>query len=133
MPMTRISLAAHRLDDWQETISAVLQDALVHTFSVPKNDCFQLFEPASRRQRVIHPDYLAGENNSRSEDFLLFHITAGKPRNSYQKQALYRHLTDNLHATLGISPADVMIVVSFTQPEDWSFSHGNMFEIAVNV
>src|SRR5476651_855971 len=105
MPFTRISLPAHRMDEWQASISAILQNALVYTFSVPKDDCL------------------------RSEDFLLFHITAGKPRNSYQKQELYRHLAENLHVTLGISPADVMIVVNFTQPEDWSFSHGEMFQI----
>jgi len=129
MPFTRISLPAHRMHDWQEAISAILHEALVYTFSVPKDDCFQLFEPASPGQRVIHPAYLAGENSVRSEDFLLFHITAGKPRNAYQKQALYRHLVENLHAAVGISPADVMVVVSFTQPEDWSFSHGEMFQI----
>ncbi|TDS95832.1 tautomerase-like protein [Rahnella sp. BIGb0236] len=127
MPFTRISLPEHRAEIWQDQISAILQAALVHTFSVPKNDCFQLFEPVSCRQRVINPTYLAGENDRRSDDFLLFHITAGKPRNSYQKQELYRYLADKLHAALGISPADVMVVVSFTQPEDWSFSQGEMF------
>ena len=130
MPFTRFSLPAHRMDEWQASISAILQNALVYTFSVPKDDCFQLFEPASPSQRVIHPGYLAGNDCLRSEDFLLFHITAGKPRNSYQKQELYRHLAENLHITLGISPTDVMIVVNFTQPEDWSFSHGEMFQIA---
>ena len=130
MPFTRISLPAHRMDEWQASISAILQNALVYTFSVPKDDCFQLFEPASRGQRVINPTYLAGENDRRSDDFLLFHITAGKPRNGYQKQQLFRHLADKLHAALGISAADVMVVVTFTQPEDWSFSHGEMFQLA---
>ncbi|MFD3242223.1 tautomerase family protein [Rahnella perminowiae] len=129
MPFTRISLPAHRADAWQNAISATLQETLVDHFSVPAQDCFQLFEPAVRRQRVISPTYLAGENDRRSDDFLLFHITAGKPRNSYQKQQLFRHLAEKLHITLGISPADVMVVVSFTRPEDWSFSHGDMFSI----
>ena len=79
---------------------------------------------------MINPTYLAGENDRRSDDFLLFHITAGKPRNGYQKQQLFRHLVDKLHAALGISAADVMVVVCFTQPEDWSFSHGEMFQLA---
>jgi phenylpyruvate tautomerase PptA (4-oxalocrotonate tautomerase family) len=133
MPFTRISLPDHRADTWQDAISAILQNTLVDHFSVPKDDCFQLFEPASRRQRVINPTYLAGENHHRSEDFLLFHITAGKPRNSYQKQELFRHLTEKLHVALGISPADVMVVVSFTQPEDWSFSHGEIFKLPQGV
>ena len=130
MPFSRISLPAHRADAWQGAISAILQETLVDHFSVPKEDCFQLFEPASRGQRVINPTYLAGENDRRSDDFLLFHITAGKPRNGYQKQQLFRHLADKLHAALGISAADVMVVVCFTQPEDWSFSHGEMFQLA---
>lgn len=130
MPFSRISLPAHRADAWQDAISAILQETLVDHFSVPKEDCFQLFEPASRGQRVINPTYLAGENDRRSDDFLLFHITAGKPRSGYQKQQLFRHLADKLHAALGISAADVMVVVCFTQPEDWSFSHGEMFQLA---
>ncbi|MGC6387150.1 tautomerase family protein [Ewingella sp. S1.OA.A_B6] len=135
MPFTRISLPAHRIHAWQSVISATLQEALVSTFSVPEEDCFQLFEPASRGQRVINPTYLCGKKESgqddlRSEDFLLFHITGGKPRDAAQKQALYRYLVEKLHHQLGISPADVMIVVSFTQPEDWSFSHGDMFSTA---
>lgn len=129
MPFTRISLPAHRVEPWQHKISGVLQDALVTTFSVPEDDCFQLFEPASHGQRIIHPTYLSGQNSPRSDDFLLFQITAGKPRNAAQKQALYRYLAEKLHAALGISPADVMVVVSFTQPEDWSFSHGEIFRI----
>lgn len=129
MPFTRISLPEHRADDWQDAISAILQNALVEHFAVPADDCFQLFEPAGHGQRVINPTYLAGKDDQRSEDFLLFHITAGKPRNGYQKQELFRHLAGNLHAALEISPADVMVVVSFTQPEDWSFSHGEMFTL----
>ncbi|CAM3576877.1 tautomerase family protein [Rahnella bruchi] len=129
MPFTRISLPEHRADVWQNAISAILHNTLVEHFAVPADDCFQLFEPASRRQRVINPTYLSGKDDQRSEDFLLFHITAGKPRNSNQKQEFFRHLAGDLHAALGISPADVMVVVSFTQPEDWSFSHGKMFTL----
>lgn len=130
MPFTRISLPAHRLESWQGPISAILQHALVSTFAVPEDDCFQLFEPASRGQRVIHPTYLAGADSERSEDFLLFHITGGKPRTAQQKQALYRQLAEKLQAVAGIDPADVMVVLSFTQPQDWSFSHGEMFHLA---
>jgi len=129
MPFTRISLPEHRLKGWKKAISTVLQDALVTTFSVPKDDCFQLFEPASRDQRVINPTYLAGPGSSRSDDFLLFHITAGKPRDVAQKGALYRYLNEKLHAETGIDPANIMVVVNFTQPEDWSFSHGDVFHV----
>lgn len=129
MPFTRISLPEHRLEIWQNTISTVLQDALVTTFSVPKDDCFQLFDPAIHGQRVINATYLAGPGSLRSDDFLLFHITAGKPRNTEQKSALYRYLNERLHAEIGIDPADIMIVVNFTQPEDWSFSHGDVFRV----
>ena len=129
MPFSRISLPAHRAEDWQDAISAILQETLVEHFSVPQEDCFQLFEPASQRQRVFNPTYLAGKNGLRSEDFLLFHITAGKPRNSYQKQQLFHHLAEKLHLRLGISLADVMVVVSFTQPGGWSFGQGKMFSM----
>ncbi|STR71220.1 tautomerase [Raoultella ornithinolytica] len=34
-----------------------------------------------------------------------------------------------LEQSLGISPHEVMVVIGFTEPEDWSFGSGKMFSL----
>jgi phenylpyruvate tautomerase PptA (4-oxalocrotonate tautomerase family) len=40
------------------------------------------------------------------------------------KAALYRRLADLLAQSPGLRPEDVMIVISTSAPEDWSFGNG---------
>jgi len=130
MPITRISLPRQRLNYWQSAISSALQQALESRFNVPTGDCFQFFDCYDPEQRVIDRHYLCGAEAGRSEDYLLFQITAGKPRSTEQKQALYSELVELLQASIGIKAQDVMVVVSFTEPEDWSFGSGEMFQLS---
>jgi len=130
MPITRISLPRQRLNQWQSAISSALQQALESRFNVPAGDCFQLFDCYDPELRVIDRHYLCGAEAGRSEDYLLFQITAGKPRSTEQKQALYSELVELLQASIGIKAQDVMVVVSFTEPEDWSFGSGEMFQLS---
>ncbi|GKX59652.1 tautomerase family protein [Leminorella grimontii] len=126
MPFTRIILREGYGDARLRQISDVLHQALVDTFAVPQDDRFQVIEALPAGRRVYHPRYLTGQ---RSEDFILFHIVAGKPRSREQKAALYQALSARLHAEVGIEPDDVMVVIQFTHPEDWSFGNGVMFEL----
>lgn len=126
MPFTRIALPETRLPQWQPVISQVLQYTLENTFAVPAGDCFQFFDGYKEGMRVFDAYYLCAKERPRSADFVFFHLTGGKPRSIEQKQAFYRTLTTELQAELNIHPNDVMIVLSFTQLEDWSFSGGEM-------
>jgi hypothetical protein len=64
------------------------------------------------------------EGGPRSDDFVLITITIGKPRSVELKQAFYRRLVAELGASPGLRPEDVMVVLSSTQGEDWSFGGG---------
>lgn len=129
MPITRIAISAQRFAQWHARISIDLQQALEDHFSVPAGDCFQLFDCYSPRQRIVNPHYLCRAEAGRSDDFLLFQITAGKPRSHLQKQRFYQDLVTRLEQSLGISPHEVMVVIGFTEPEDWSFGSGKMFSL----
>ncbi|MFP2237227.1 tautomerase family protein [Pseudescherichia vulneris] len=124
MPITRIVCRATLSDADLERISDILHDSLVREFAVPSDDKFQIFERLPERQRVYDRRYLSG---GRSADFILFQITAGKPRSAVQKQRFYRALSAGLHERLGINPNDVMVTLQFTQAEDWSFSLGEQY------
>ncbi|MBK0001164.1 tautomerase family protein [Erwinia sp. S38] len=124
MPFTRIALPAGKTAAFRQTLSTLLHQTLVDFFDVPQDDCFQLFDEYAPGLRVFPRHYLGGP---RSEGFIWFHITAGRPRSVEQKHLFYQNLARRLSAELAVRPEDVMITLSFSQPEDWSFANGNPF------
>lgn len=124
MPLTRIVLQEGRSEQALRTLSTLLHDTLVAEFAVPPDDCFQVIETLPAGRLIYDRHYLTG---TRSDNFILFLITAGKPRSREQKQNLYRALAARLHESLGIHPDDVMIVIQFNTAEEWSFGGGRMF------
>ncbi|EKE75680.1 tautomerase family protein [Gallaecimonas xiamenensis] len=121
MPMTRIALRQGLGPDYKARLSRLLQQALETHFAVPEGDCFQLFDEYGPEDRVFSRHY---QSAGRSDHFLLLSITAGKPRSPEQKAALYQALAQQCQAELGLDPADLMVVVSYNQAGDWSFSGG---------
>lgn len=127
MPLTHIALSAQLAESQQSSISTILQQTLEATFSVPPGDCFQFFDCYPEGSRVFDRHYLSP---GRSDNFILFQITAGKPRTTEQQQALCHMLCSRLHEEVGIAPGDVMVVCQFTRPQDWSFANGKLFSLA---
>lgn len=123
MPFTRIILRQGYSDAQITQISDILQQSLEAEFAVPAGDRFQIFEPLPAWQRVFDRHYQSG---GRSDNFIQFHILAGKPRSHEQKQNLCGALCERLHATLDIHPDDVMVMIQFNTADDWSFSGGRM-------
>ena len=123
MPFTRIILREGYTDGQLTQISDILQQSLVAEFAVPADDRFQVFETLPARQRVFDSHYKSG---TRSDNFIQFHILAGKPRSREQKQRLYRTLSERLNAALNIHPDDVMVIIQFNRADEWSFSQGRM-------
>lgn len=76
------------------------------------------------RQRVFDRQYLSG---TRSDNFILCQITAGKVRTAEQKQNFYHQLSERLHQELAIHPDDVIVIIQFNQTDGWSFSNGQMY------
>lgn len=123
MPFTRISLRPGYSDAQIMQISDILQQSLEAEFAVPPGDRFQIFEALPARLRVFDRHYKSG---GRSDDFIQFHILAGKPRSREQKHNLCRLLCEQLHSVLAIHPDDVMVMIHFNTADDWSFSQGRM-------
>lgn len=121
MPLSRITLRRGHDDAWLAALSDSLHQALVEAFEVPPADRFQVIDQKAAGERVFDRDYLAGP---RSDDWVLFEITGGRPRGPAVKQAFYRRLADLLAVAPGIAAADIMVVITRNQPEDWSFGDG---------
>ncbi|RPD99839.1 tautomerase family protein [Candidatus Pantoea deserta] len=123
MPLTRITLHQDLSAAHIATLSEILHSTLVETFDVPVQDKFQIIERLPAAQRIYDRHYLSG---TRSDNFILFTLLAGKPRSAAQKSALYQRLTQRLEQQLNIHPDDVMVVIQFNTTADWSFSNGKM-------
>lgn len=121
MPFTRISLIKGKSPEYLAALSDSLDKALVGAFDVPPGDRFQAIHQHEPGELVFDRRYLGGP---RSDDFVLFEITAGRPRSAQTKQTFYRRLTTLLALAPGVRPEDVMVIIATTGPEDWSFSGG---------
>jgi len=123
MPFTRITLRQGYSEADLQQISTLLQQALVAEFDVPEQDCFQVIEMLPAGQRVFDRHYLSG---GRSDNFVLFQVTAGRSRTRQQKQRFYLALCAALQTAMGVEPEDIMIIIQFNSTEEWSFSGGRM-------
>jgi phenylpyruvate tautomerase PptA (4-oxalocrotonate tautomerase family) len=127
VPFTRISLQAGKPPDYLAALSRGLHDAMTESFDVPAGDMFHVIHQHRPEEMAIDPTYLGGP---RSEHFVLFHITVGRVRSAAAKQAFYRRLVERLSDSPGIRPEDVMIVISTSAGEDWSFGSGLPADVA---
>jgi phenylpyruvate tautomerase PptA (4-oxalocrotonate tautomerase family) len=121
MPFTRISLLKGKSDQYLSALSESLNLALVESYEVPKDDVFQIIHQHDKNELIYDRNYGGGP---RSDDFVLFHITTGRPRSAKVKENFFRHLVERLGQTPGIRPEDVLVVISTSAPEDWSFASG---------
>jgi len=124
MPFTRIMLRQNYPEEKLRQLSEILHQALTEEFAVPAEDCFQVIEMLPASQLIFNRHYLSG---TRSEDFVLFHILAGKQRSIEQKKNFYHALSRKLLAKFNIHPDNVMVIIQFNTAEDWSFSGGKMY------
>jgi phenylpyruvate tautomerase PptA (4-oxalocrotonate tautomerase family) len=121
MPVTRISLIRGKSQEYLKALSDNFHRAMVETFDVPEADRFQVIHQLEPPELVFDRNYFGGP---RSDDFVFFDITIGKPRAVEVKKEFYRRIVTLLAEAPGVRPEDVMVVVTTTQREDWSFSNG---------
>jgi phenylpyruvate tautomerase PptA (4-oxalocrotonate tautomerase family) len=121
MPFARISLHRGKSAEYLQALSQGLHDALVESFEVPMADRFQVIHQHETGELVFDPGYLGGP---RSHDFVLIAITAGRPRDIETKQRFYRNLVEKLGRAPGIDSEDVMVVITTTAADEWSFGGG---------
>jgi len=121
MPFTRISLLKGKPPHYLRALSDGLRQALVESFEVPPDDRFQVIDQREPGEPIFDRNYLRGP---RSDDFVLFEITAGRPRSVETKAAFYRRLVALLAERPRARPHDVMVVVTTTARDEWSFGGG---------
>jgi phenylpyruvate tautomerase PptA (4-oxalocrotonate tautomerase family) len=118
MPFTRISLRKGKPAEYHRAIGDSLHTALVDNFEVPEKDRFQVIHQHEEHEITADENYLSGP---RSADYVLFCISAGRPRSAAVKKAFYGRLVELLEKDPGLRPEDVMVIVTNNSAEDWHF------------
>ncbi|KAF1054041.1 MAG: hypothetical protein GAK43_01101 [Stenotrophomonas maltophilia] len=121
MPFARISLHKGKPADYLRSLSDSLHQALNETFGMPLKDRFQIIHQLEPGELVYDPDYLGGP---RSANFVLIALDIGRERDAATKQAFFERLVQRLAEAPGIDPEDVLVQISTSQAEDWSFGGG---------
>jgi len=121
MPFARISLLGGKSPGYLKALSDGVHQALVDAFEVPPDDRFQAIHQHEPGELVFDRNYLGGP---RTDDFVLIAITAGRLRSTAVKQAFYRRLVALLSDAPGLSPQDIMVIVTTTAADEWSFGGG---------
>ena len=121
MPFSRLSILKGKTPEYLGALSNSLQRALVEAFEVPPTDRFLAIHQHEPGELVFDRHYLGGP---RSDDFILICITAGRLRSTEVKAAFYRRLVELLAEDPGVRPEDVMVIITTTSADEWSFSGG---------
>src|ERR1700733_7294960 len=125
MPVSTITLQKGKSPDYVRALSGGLHRALVEAFDVPRDDRFQVIHQLEPDALVYDRHYLGGP---RSGDFVLIQITAGRERSPSVKAAFYQRLVALLAEAPGLRPEDVMVVVTTTTADGWSFGGGRTWQ-----
>lgn len=121
MPYARISMLKGKSPAHLRAVADSLHHAMVDAFGVPPKDRFQVIHQLEPEEFIFDRDYLFGP---RSDDFVMIHITAGRPRDAATREAFYQRAVAYLGEAPGLRPEDVMIVISTTRTDEWSFGCG---------
>lgn len=125
MPMSRLSLLKGKSPAYLQALSDGLHQALVEAFEVPPTDRFQIIHQHEANELIFDRYYLGGP---RSDDFVLIQINVARVRSTAVRQAFYQRLVDLLAQSPGLLPQDVMVIISTSAAEDWSFGGGVMYD-----
>ena len=102
--------------EYKRAVMDGVHRALVDAFAIPDGD---------RLQRLFELDRDAFDlSENKSDDFVLVELTVFKGRSAEAKKKLFRAIVDNLNASPGIRPSDVLIVIHEPPLENWGVAGG---------
>ena len=120
MPLLNIYLQEGKDQAYIETLRDTIHKTLIETWSIPEDDCFQIYHEIKQGHFFINPVMW---DMNRTGDVIVIHITSA-PRTKEMKLSFYQQLPSKLESAIGLSPDDVFISIISNDMEDWSFGRG---------
>ncbi len=120
MPLLKFDIIQGRSDVQLRALLDSAHQAMVQAFDVPASDRYQCVTQHRPGELVLEDTGLGYE---RSNDVILLTVVS-RPRSEAQKVEFYRLLAENLEATCGLSPDDLIVALIENTDADWSFGRG---------
>jgi hypothetical protein len=120
MPLLYFNVLEGRTDAELKTMLDAAHRAMLAAFKVPERDRYQIVNEYKPSRMVVED---TGLGIPRSDKVVVVQVIS-RPRGKEAKQTFYRLLTEELQASCGIAPSDVMVSVIENTDEDWSFGLG---------
>jgi phenylpyruvate tautomerase PptA (4-oxalocrotonate tautomerase family) len=122
MPFVYYDIVRGRSRDQIRALLDSAQAALVEAFEVPEGDRYQLVTEHSPDEMIVQDNGLGIE---RSENIVVIHLINRQGKKTQaQKEKLYELLARNLKRDCGLYPADLVVVITENESEDWSVGYG---------
>ena len=122
MPIVYYDVIRGRSRDQIRALLDSAQAALVDAFEVPERDRFQIVTEHAPDEMVIQDRGLGIE---RSENIVVIHVINRQGHQTRaQKEMLFELTARNLQRDCGLDPADLFIVITENEDDDWSIGYG---------
>ncbi len=120
MPLLYIDLVEGRTPAEVKTLVDAIHDAVVEAFGVPPRDRYQVVRTHPAHEIVA---WDTGLGIDRSSGLVIVHAVSRR-RTREMKEKFYELLAANLADRCGLDPADLIVSITESGDEDWSFGHG---------
>lgn len=122
MPVVYYDIVRGRSRDQLRALLDSAQAALVEAFGTPERDRYQLVTEHSPDEMIIQDN---GLGIDRSENIVFIHLINRRGKKTgAQKEKLYELLARNLKRDCGLDPADLVVVITENESEDFSIGYG---------
>lgn len=119
MPLVRIDLRRGRPAEERRAIADAVHKALVEAIGIPEQDRFQVVSEHDEGGLIFDPSYL-GIARSDKVVFIQIAISVGRPVE--KRTAIFERIAARLAGL--VRPEDVLVNLTETQKENWSFGNG---------
>ena len=122
MPFVYYDIIRGRSPDQIRALLDSAQSALVESFGTPERDRYQIVTEHAPDEMIIQDN---GLGIDRSENVVVVRLVNRRGRKTQaQKEKLYELLARNLKRDCGLNPADLVVVITENESEDFSVGYG---------
>jgi len=120
MPVTRIAIRDGKTSEYKQALMDEIYEAMRETVAIKDGDRFMAITEHGADAFAYGP-FLGID---RSDDLVQIQVFWAPGKSTEDKLAMYRRIVERLSANPGVRPEDVLISVTETAAENWSFGLG---------
>jgi phenylpyruvate tautomerase PptA (4-oxalocrotonate tautomerase family) len=120
MPLTRIAIRDGKTSEYKQALMDEIYEAMRETVAIKDGDRFMAITEHAA-DAFAYGSFLDIE---RSDDLVQIQVFWAPGKSTEDKLAMYHRIVERLGDTPGVRPEDVLISVTETAAENWSFGLG---------